>query len=101
MVSKTLLKPSDTPSTNQAYVIKVNGEIEQLGHQPTLAEAQKLVGGYVEQMPRSYTRNPRQTIVGDEEGKLKHKPVNPVASELVFCTLVGGILVLEGWRSLK
>lgn len=59
---------------------------------PSLADAQRLVGGYVQ---RVFLKDGRPMLV-DEEGLLKQLPKNEVASELFGATIVGNVLVLEG-----
>ena len=65
---------------------------------PTLAEAQKLVGGYVERV-----RLLNALLLCDEEGRLKEKPLNRVASMIAQQVIVGDAIMLcgaatEGWR---
>lgn len=85
---------------NKAYVLKVDGTREDLDHRPTLAEAQKAVGGYIEPLPQPRVNGvPRLTVYGDEEGRMKCKPVNRQASDLLGYPVVGDVMVLEGWRS--
>lgn len=81
----------------KATVIKVDGSEKELDHRPTLAEAQGIVGGYIELLP---LRGTKLTLVLDEEGNLKQRPTNHRASMLFHpWKLVGDIIVLEGWRT--
>ena len=84
----------------RAYVLKVDGTIEHLDHRPTLEEAQKVVGGWVEMMPMHLCRTPRLTAFGDEEGRLKGYALNRKATDLLSYPVVGAILILEGWKTL-
>ena len=93
-----------TTNANRAYIIKVDGSVIELGHQPTLSEAQVIVGGYVEQIPRILLTNKELVVFGDEDGKIECKPVNVEASKLMQLhtqSLVGDVLVLKGWKSLR
>lgn len=59
---------------------------------PTLKEAQKIVGGYVEMVSLS---NGDQLLV-DEDGLSKNLPINPDATALVGGLIVGPALLLRG-----
>jgi len=59
----------------KAYVIKTDGTRIDLDNQPTLSEAQQLVGGYVEKLASTMVKIPKLTFFGDEEGTLKGKLV--------------------------
>jgi hypothetical protein len=52
-------------------------EIQSKEDSPSLSEAQKFVGGYVEVVQVN-----DGILIIDEEGKLKDKPVNEVASKM-------------------
>ena len=52
-------------------------KIENKNDNPTLSDAQKFVGGYVE-----VVKVRDGILIIDEEGKLKDKPVNEVASKM-------------------
>lgn len=70
-----------------ARLIKADGtesEVHPQGKKWTLAEMQGLVGGYIEYMPGIKIR-----MVMDEEGKLKNKPINQVATTIVQMALLG------------
>ena len=56
-------------------------KIENKNDNPTLSDAQKFVGGYVE-----LVKVKDGILLIDEEGKLKDKPVNVDASKLYFDT---------------
>mgnify|MGYP003133662086 FL=1 len=62
--------------------------------QPTLQEAQKIVGGLVE-MVRSPT-NPDIQILVNEEGLIKGLPFNKEATELCDTGIVGNAVILKG-----
>lgn len=62
--------------------------------QPTLEEAQGIVGGYVE-LVRSPTR-PEWQILVNEEGLLKDLPFNEEATELCGTGIVGNAIILKG-----
>ena len=61
---------------------------------PTLEEAQKIVGGYVE-MVRSPT-DPSIQILVNEEGLLRGLPFNEHATELCGTGIVGPAIILKG-----
>ena len=79
-----------------ARVIKADGTEELLDHRPSLEEAQKIVGGYIE-----FAYCPSGlTLVVDEEGRLKNKPANPRATAIYQRSLiVGDVILLEGWKT--
>ena len=81
----------------KAYVLKVDGSREDLPDRPTLEEAQKIVGGWVEVVSSRVGK----LAYGDEEGCLKGCSFNHRASAYFGVELVGDILVLEGWRAFK
>jgi Domain of unknown function (DUF3846) len=57
------------------------------GKKFSLEELQKLVGGYIEYVPRS-----RPIAYCDEEGRLKEKPLNALASQRFNQLLVGDVV---------
>ena len=89
-----------TPKLKRAYVLKADGTKVALSDRPNLKEAQAAVGGYVELMPKS-ERSPRLTVYANEEGRLNGLPTNVQASELLGYAIVGDVVVLEGWHSLR
>jgi hypothetical protein len=86
---------------NKAYLLKATGERVDLDHRPTLSEAQKLVGGYVELQRLSGNK----VMYMDEEGKMKGKPKNKEATIMLelrvnhSALVVGDVLILEGWQT--
>jgi Domain of unknown function (DUF3846) len=99
-VQFTLKKKEE--AKNQAYIIKIDGTHVDLDHQPTLFEAQKIVGGYVEIFPRTYLKDKTLTMIGNDEGRVKNMDKNIEASKLLKTSFaVGDILILKGWRTLK
>ncbi len=89
---------------NSAVIIRVDGSHEVLGHQPTLEEAQSIVGGYIELVKVKV--NGRRTLIVDEDGKPKHKPSNIEITRLYGGQIsdgyiVGDVIVLTGWRTVK
>ena len=62
--------------------------------QPTLEEAQKIVGGFVE-MVRSPTKPDWQILV-NEEGLIEGLPFNEEATKLCGTGIVGPAVVLKG-----
>lgn len=85
---------------NKAYIIKSDGTITQLKDRPTLSEARQIVGDYIEILKS--TLSPNKLIICDEEGKLKHKPFNEIASQLyIHSAIVGDVIILEGWKTFR
>jgi len=62
-------------------------DIRKLG----LAGAQKIVGGYIELVPTA--EDPPRFIICNEEGKLKHLPINAPASRIAGQLIVGDVIV--------
>ncbi len=93
----------------KACILKTNGTIEALDHQPSYAEAVKIVGGYIEYAPAGKGK----TLICNEEGLLERLPFNAQATKLYNegnpantafmgkSTLVGNVILLEGWRGTK
>ncbi len=85
---------------NKATIIKIDRTEEVLDHRPTLAEAQKIVGGYIQFVALSSNKR----LVVDDEGKIKNKPVNTVVTakyghEIYGGFIVGDVILLEGWKT--
>lgn len=85
-----------------AILVKSDGATEQVEYPPREPEhlpyLQKAVGGYVEfhDLPSLHA-----TLVADEDGKMKAKPVNPLATSLYRANrpgstdfLVGDVLIV-------
>ena len=88
----------------KATVFLVNGSIEELDHRPTLVEAQKIVGGWIELVKAKDTTGRMVTLVVDEEGKIKNYPSNYRINREYGATIYGGyivgnVIVLEGWKT--
>ena len=95
---------------NKAVVFRTDGTKEELGHRPSLKEAQKIVGGYIELVKASQVKDDDPipgslvTLVVDEEGKVKNKPTNKIITErygryVYGGYIVGDVIVLTGWRT--
>ena len=68
------------------------------GEKFTLEELQELVGGYIQLAPHMDNEHPmfkNKIIVVDEEGVIKNKPVNNMASALSKQRLVGDVLLCD------
>lgn len=72
-------------ATGRVDVLKVEGD--------QLSSLQKAVGGYIELV--GVPADPDLVLVVDEEGRLKDKPVNMVASEIALQPLVGDMVMME------
>ncbi len=83
---------------NSATIIRVNGKEEKLDHRPSLAEAQQIVGGYIELLSAD-----DKTLVVNEEGRLKRLPINNKATALYSYKsyILGNVIVLGGWRTVS
>jgi len=79
---------------SNATVFKADGASYELDHRPSLEEAQKICGGNIELVS---VRG--KTLVVDEEGLMKNKFTNPTGSQLYGGTIVGDVIVLEGWKT--
>lgn len=93
---------------NKAIVIKkYDRQIKDLGHQPTLDEAQQIVEGYIQLLKAKDSKTGELvTLVVNEDGKPQELPVNLLATKLFGPSiyggyLVGNIIVLKGWKSVK
>tara|TARA_R110001592_G_scaffold216088_1_gene469593 strand:+ start:407 stop:655 length:249 start_codon:yes stop_codon:yes gene_type:complete len=77
-----------------AYLLKVDGTIEQMGRNPPLEELQKAVGGYIE----GVTTANGGRFYCNEEGKLMGLPHNPAANSMIDFDdyIVGDVVVMEG-----
>jgi len=81
-----------------ATVYRLDGTTELLDHRPTLEESRKIIDGWIELIKVGRTT----TLVVDEEGRIKDKPVNrEITAMYGHCTyggyIVGDVIVLEGW----
>ena len=77
-----------------AYLLKVDGTIEQMGRNPPLEELQKAVGGYIECVN---TANGGY-LYCNEEGKMMRLRYNPAANNMVEFFddyIVGDVVVME------
>lgn len=91
-------------------LIKSDGTTEEVSGKATLEKIQGLVGGYIESVPwfTKFNDEPCQ-VWCDEEGKLKHYPMNETATKLWYNQarvgggdhLVGDIVILTGDDRLK
>lgn len=87
-----------------AYILKADGTRQELDHRPTLKEAQKIVGGWIEYVKAREEDGEIVTLVVDEEGKVKNKPTNKEVTKLYGHSIYGGyivgdVIVLEGWQT--
>ena len=82
--------------SKQAYTLNHDGTKEVLPDRPTLEQAQKIVGGYVELI-----KIPGGTMFADEEGRMKAYQFNKEATKEAGQSICGNVVVLRGWRALK
>jgi hypothetical protein len=80
-------------------IIKTKGEITNTGDFLTFAKAdlewlKKQVGGYV-QVIKVLHNGRRVDMAVDDEGRLKNKPINFVASYLAGQTIVGDVVLFN------
>lgn len=104
MRAKTLKLPS------KAIHLNAIDEVPPLvvGDKPSLEKAQEYVGGYVQAFPVRYEGR-MGTMLCDEEGFIKNKPINHRATKIVrqyaesigrgpSQDIVGNVIVLLGYR---
>ncbi len=89
---------------NSATIVRVDGTTEELDRRPTLVEAQQIVDGWIELVKARDHWGNSVTLVVDEEGKPKNKPVNKSVTAIYGPSIPGGhvvgdVIVLEGWRT--
>ena len=65
-----------------AELLKADGTVHPITETLQLHSMQRLVGGYIEIVPIGGTPRRREVLVVDEEGLLKHKPLNEAATRL-------------------
>jgi len=70
---------------------------EERDTKPTLVEMQMIVGGYIQPLQVDHEGH-RRTMIVNEEGKLRSLPLNLRATKIAGLTIVGDVLILEGWR---
>lgn len=71
-----------------------DGRFLELDHVPSLPEAQKIVGGYIELVhPRI---SPGKTLIVNEDGHPLGLPPNEVGTQLYGGPIVGDIIVIDG-----
>ena len=74
---------------------KVLWDAETLPEKPELNGMQEAVGGYIENIPKSWLKKGVKVMYVNEEGRIYDLPPNPVASQLLNNgeLLVGDVLV--------
>ena len=79
----------------KVVLIKVGSKPKIIEIENQLEEFQRLVGGYIECVPvQEYEDGRELVLVGDEEGKLKNKPINfpLVYNGALYDFMVGDVL---------
>jgi hypothetical protein len=82
-----------------ALLVKVDGTTEELEvpKKDSLKFLQSIVGGYIEMAPCNHSEY--AGAICDEEGKLKRKPINDVATKMAgvlpYDVLVGDVLFFK------
>lgn len=87
-------------SRNLALQLRATGGVEvvEIGERPALSRLWELCGGYIETVSHDIPVSDPIVMLCDEEGKLKNKPINSIASAIMqvypydFC--VGDALIL-------
>lgn len=74
------------------YIARANGTREILDHVPTLEEAQKVVGGYVERVCPRYA--PDVIFLCNEEGHIKNLPINQHGTEMYKAAPIAGDIIV-------
>jgi hypothetical protein len=91
---------------NRARVIKTDSSVEELDHQPTLKEAQGIVGGYVELVKAREDASDKSVVLAvNEDGRAMNLTRNFKATldysiNTRHFPLVGNVVVLYGWKTL-
>ncbi len=81
-----------------ATIISANGKKVELDHKPTLEEAQRIVGGYVEVAHGRDQHGAFQLLV-NEDGWPLRLPFNQAATECYKVSeIAGDVILLRGWR---
>ena len=86
----------------KATLVRIDGTRKLLPSQPTLKEAQDLIGGYVEII----NVGDNTFLVVDSDGKLRKLKVNMAITRefgrnVYGGYIVGDVIVLEGWDTVK
>lgn len=76
-----------------AYLLKVDGTMEDMGQNPPLKLLQKAVGGWIEPVMMANG----DTMYCNEEGKIMQLPHNPAANKLINFDdyIVGDVVVMS------
>lgn len=88
-----------TTAGKLALVIAPDGTTRELGHKPTLEEAQAIVGGYVE-AHSGWWEGRRCQVLMDEDARFKNPqpPLNEMATLICKAGVIGTVIILQGWR---
>ena len=89
---------------NLAIQLRATGGVEvvEIGEDPALSKLQELVGGYIEGVALDLPVSDPIVMLCDEEGKIKDKPVNNIASAIMaaypydYCVGDALILAMDG-----
>ena len=87
---------------NKATIYRTNSTREILDHQPTLEEAQEIVGGYITLLG---IRKSNHTLILNEDGGPLNLPLNYQAASIFgppatpYTRFFGNIIDLEGWKT--
>lgn len=99
--SASLHLPESSAPRHLAVMIRADGTVEtvEVGEEITLHRLQELVGGYIETVSPRFPVSDKLVMLCDEEGKLKEKPVNDLASACAYLLagdyLVGDVIILS------
>lgn len=79
----------------ECFVLYTDGLKKNLAKAPKLKEAQKLVGGWVEQLV--IRQLPPLLMLVNEEAKVRapHPPINQAASQLYGAQILGDVVVMD------
>ena len=83
-----------------AHLIGVDDKVTDIGHEPTLKEAQAMVGGYVEVLLLHVGRKVEQLLF-NEDGRRLELEYNSAASTLARRNIVGPAIHLTGREKWK
>ena len=97
---KTLASKAVHNPRNLAIQLRATGGVDvvEIGEDPALSKLHEIVGGYIEGVALDLPVSDPIVMLCDEEGKIKDKPVNNIASAIMaaypFDYCVGDALIL-------
>lgn len=99
--SASLHLPESAAPRHLAVMIRSDGTVEtvEVGEEIALRRLQEPVGGYIETVAHRFPVSDKLVMLCDEEGKLKEKPANDLATACAYLLagdcLVGDVIILS------